>query len=482
MIITTFVTHTKISIHLTGLDWLVFFAAFACSLALIFYGHHRKKNLKQTPSKQASLLEYMLMGRQLTLPLFVATLVTTWYGGIFGVTQIAFEQGIYNLFTQGIFWYVTYIIFAFFLVKKIRSYGALTLPELVHKTYGAKSAKLTAVFVFIKTLPITYAISIGLLLQCFLPLTLMEATSVGVAVIVLYALSGGLRTVVYSDVALFIIMCLGVSSVLIFSILQFGGLSFLQANLPPSYFSPCGTNSISTTLVWFILACSTTFISPAFYQRCLAAFDDRTAIKGILISTAIWFIFDICTTFGAMYAKAVIPEADSLYAYITYGVQLLPAGFRGLLLASIAAAIIATLDSFLFIASNILFYDLPILKLHTLKVRQFAALIATAILTVLLAVCFNGRIETVWLVLKSYFTACLLLPILFGYYFPRLANDKLFVTNAVVSCISITFSHMYFIEKQLIDSFYVGCLASCAVFGIYYIIKPEKTLESIYNN
>jgi solute:Na+ symporter, SSS family len=293
-------------------------------------------------------------------------------------------------------------------------------------------------------------------------------------------LSGGLRTVVYSDVALFIIMCLGVSSVLVFSVMQFGGLSFLQANLPPSYFSPCDTNSIPTTLVWFILACSTTFISPAFYQRCLAAFDDRTAIKGILISTAIWFIFDVCTTFGAMYAKAVIPEADSLYAYITYGVQLLPAGFRGLLLASIAAAIIATLDSFLFIASNILFYDLPILKLQTLKIRQFAALIVTAILTVLLAVCFNGRIETVWLVLKSYFTACLLLPILFGYYFPRLANDKLFVINAIVSCISITVSHVFFRETQLIDSFYVGCLASCAVFGVYYIGICSVTLKSIY--
>lgn len=459
------------STYLTGLDWLVFGIACSLCLCLILYGNYTKKSAPNTTiNKQTSLLEYLLMGRQLTLPLFISTLASTWYGNIFGVTQIAFEQGIYNLVTQGIFWYITYIIFAFYLVKKIRSYDAASLPELVTKIYGSKSGKLTAILMFFKTLPITYAMSIGLLLQCFLPLTLLQATSVGVSFIVLYAVSGGLRTIVYSDVALFIIMCLGVCLVLIFSIQTFGGIGFLQKNLPSSYFSPCGTKTLPTTMVWFLIACTTTFISPSFYQRCMAAASNRIATQGILISTLIWFMFDICTTFGAMYAKAVIPETESLYAYITYGIQLLPVGFRGLLLASISAAIIAALDSFLFIASSILIYDFPIIKFNNIKLRHTVSILITALLTILISIFFEGRVESAWLICKSYFSACLLLPILFGYFTPVFANDKLFVNNCIISCLSITIWRVYLMQyNPSLDGFYIGCFTTCIVFASYYL-------------
>lgn len=449
--------------YITKLDWLIFAVACSLCLALIVYGHRTKKS----PSNN---LEYLLMGRQLTLPLFVSTLAATWYGNIFGVTQIAFEQGIYNLFTQGIFWYITYIIFAIYLVKKIRSYKVASLPELIQNIYGNKSAKLTAILVFFKTLPVTYAISLGLLLQCFLPLTLLQATSIGLSLIVLYAVSGGLRTIVYSDVALFIIMCLGVSLVLILSIQTFGGLNFLQSKLPNRYFNPCGNNTIPTTLVWFLIACTTTFISPSFYQRCLAAKSHRVATQGILISTFIWFLFDLCTTFGAMYAKAVIPEAESLYAYLTYGIQLLPTGLRGLFLASIAASIIAALDSFLFIASNILSYDLRIITLSNIKLRHILSALTTALLTIILSMFFAGRIETVWLICKSYFSACLLLPILFGYFTNKFNSDKLFIGNCIISCIAITMWRVYLMPYYPnIDSFYIGCITTCGIFSLYYL-------------
>ncbi|HLD43896.1 MAG TPA: sodium:solute symporter family protein, partial [bacterium] len=84
-------------------------------------------------------MDHLIMGRSLGLTLFVGTLVSTWYGGIFGVTEIAFNQGIYNFVTQGFFWYLTYLIFAFCLVDKIRQYEAITLPELIKKMFGPRA-------------------------------------------------------------------------------------------------------------------------------------------------------------------------------------------------------------------------------------------------------------------------------------------------------------------------------------------------------
>ncbi len=109
-------------------DWAVFIAVLGATLASVLYGQSLKNRSKEDGKE--SVLELLLMGRKLTLPVFVATLVATWYGGIFGVTALTFEKGIYNLLTQGIFWYATYIIFAFFLVKKIRSHNIMTIPDL----------------------------------------------------------------------------------------------------------------------------------------------------------------------------------------------------------------------------------------------------------------------------------------------------------------------------------------------------------------
>ena len=81
------------------LDWTVFFAVLSATVAAAVYGMRRIN--KKRENKPAKALDYLLMGRKLTLPLFVATLVATWYGGIFGVNEITFNYGIYNCVTQG---------------------------------------------------------------------------------------------------------------------------------------------------------------------------------------------------------------------------------------------------------------------------------------------------------------------------------------------------------------------------------------------
>ncbi len=119
--------------YISTLDWIVFGYLVIITMISILYGQHLKvshaKNERE--KERETFLDHLIMGRQLTLPLFVATLVATWYGGIFGVTKIAFEQGIFNLVTQGGFWYLSYLLFALFLVDKIEPYRAVTFPDLI---------------------------------------------------------------------------------------------------------------------------------------------------------------------------------------------------------------------------------------------------------------------------------------------------------------------------------------------------------------
>ncbi len=188
--------------------------------------------------------EYLLMGRGLSLPLFVATLVATWYGGIFGVTQIAFENGVYSFFTQGLFWYVAYIIFAVTLAKKIRQQKVLSLPELIGHKFGPRARKLSAVILFFHALPVTYAVSVGLFLQIVLGIDFAWAVLCGVLLVAIYTSLGGFRGVVITDCLQFILMFVALGMVVITLFSKFGGISFLRENLPAHYFSWRAENRI----------------------------------------------------------------------------------------------------------------------------------------------------------------------------------------------------------------------------------------------
>ncbi len=455
-----FVANLAVSKLLTPLDLGVIVFILLLTFASVLFGHLRR------PKNTNKFLDYMLMGRQLTLPLFVATLAATWYGGIFGVNEITFNYGIYNFVTQGVFWYIAYIIFALFLVDKIKNYKSITLPQAAGQLFGEHARKTAAVFTFLNVLPISYVLSLGVFLQLVFGFELLPAMALGTFVVCVYAAWSGLRAVVFSDIIQFSIMCLSVLLVALMSFKTFGGIEFLKSALPATHFSITGGNSWLNTFVWAGIALAT-LVDPSFYQRCFAAKDAKTAKTGILICTFIWFCFDLCTTSGALYARAILPDALPKHAYFLYAVQLLPSGLRGFFIAGILCTILSTLDSFLFIASNTFAYDLfrDKFKNKVLANQIFFFLIGGA--AILLALIFDGSFKKIWFVLGSYMAACLLAPMMFGYFFPKKITGKQFSFSVWLSAIIVTVWHIVpragFLAE--VEGFYIGLIVNIIFLG-----------------
>ncbi|MCB9095985.1 MAG: sodium:solute symporter family protein [Halobacteriovoraceae bacterium] len=439
-------------------DWSIFFTILALTFLVSFFSRKFKNRGNN------EFLDYMIMGRKLTLPLFVGTLVATWYGGIWGVTEIAFNQGLYNFLTQGVFWYFTYILFAFFLVDKIKDYPAITLPELIGEMYGPRSKKMATLFNFFNVLPIAYVISLGLFVKLLWPIPLWLAMTLGLIVVLGYSTYSGFRAIVYSDMLQFAVMCSSVFLVILFSLLSFGGINFLKNNLEPHYFSFTGKNSWATTLVWGFIALST-LVDPNFYQRVFAAQSKAIAKKGILASTIIWMGFDLCTTFGAMYAKAVIPDAESSRAYANYALQLLPTPLKGFFLAGILATILSTLDSYLFLSATTISYDWLEKKKNLMT--QYFSVLFTGSLAIGLALVFDGNIKSVWKTLGSYSAACFMVPVLYGYLKPHRISDRQFVWASLLGAFFLTswklcrlIPSFNDLDLSVIDEFYLGVLGT----------------------
>ncbi len=459
-------------------DWLVFAIILLATVVAAAYGHLRlKRPPTETDTHSQRLFDYLLMGRQLTLPLFVATLVATWYGGIFGISEITFNYGIYNFVTQGLFWYVAYLIFAFFLTGKIARYHSMTLPDLTEQMFGPKAAKISAIFTFFYIMPIAYVLSLGLFLHMVFGTGVLMGMIYGTLFTCLYTAWGGFRSVVFSDLVQFFVMCGAVLLVVLFSVSVFGGLPFLKAHLPATHFTLTGGNSWLNTFVWGFIALST-LIDPSFYQRCFAAKSPSVVKKGILISTFIWFCFDMCTTIGSLYARALLPHAQPSQAYFFYAIQLLPAGLRGFFVAGILSIILSTLNSFLFIASNTLSFDLFRKYFRNIILSNRIAIFAVGTLSIWLALCFNGSFKSIWLTLGSYFSACLLVPILMGYIYPGRISDTLFVVSSLLSAVAMTVWRFFAPPLWLAwgDPFYIGVSVSLLI--LLFFRSPRESIQS----
>ncbi len=420
-----------LSSALSSVDWLVFGLVLLLTLAAVLWGHWRRRHHVHG---EAGMLDLLLMGRRLTLPLFTATLVATWYGGILPVTEYAFDNGLYSWVTQGFFWYSAYLVFAFLLVGRVRSTEARTMPEMLEGLFGPFAGRVGAWFNLLNVLPVVYVLSLGIFLQRLFGGGVFAWMAAGTALVVLYSTLGGLRSVVYSDLVQFVVMCASVAMIVAFSMARFGGIGWLRASphIPDGHWNPMGEGiPLGGTLVWGLVAFGT-LVDPNFYQRCLAARDAATARRGILLATVVWIGFDFCTTFGAFYALAAIPGAEKSTAYLVYGVQLLPPGLRGFFLAGVLATILSTLDSYLFLCGTLVSVDLAPRRWRNQVRLHHLGTVAMAAVAVLATQLFaNLALVEIWKFFGGMNAACLLAPLMIGMAFPGRVRDRCFALSTL---------------------------------------------------
>ena len=96
---------------MTTIDYAIILAYIA---ALVYLG------IKRRAGKEESAAGFILGGRMLTLPAFVATLVSSWYGGILGVGEYSYRFGVSNWLVFGVPYYLAALLFALFLARKAR--------------------------------------------------------------------------------------------------------------------------------------------------------------------------------------------------------------------------------------------------------------------------------------------------------------------------------------------------------------------------
>ncbi len=370
---------------------------------------------------------YLIAGRNLSLPVFVATLVATFYGGILGAGEFVYTSGVVAWTSNGVPYYIFALLFAVFLARRVRGGAAhiYTIPDKLAEAYDTKTALLGAVFAFVYAAPSTYVLMAGTLLHILFGWPLIPAMLVGVVFSIAYVFRGGFLADVRVNTLQFLLMFAGFGSIVALCLHRFGGLSFLTApgHLPPSYLKPMGDYDLAGVAVWFFIALET-LTDPGFHQRCYAAKTPRVAAVGIGLAVLCWLTFDLLSLTTGLFSRALLPHlADPKLAFPALAERILPPGLKGLFYVGMLAPIMASLVSYTFIAAVTVGRDF-VWRLRgdtdNLNVPAYTrwGLVGTSLLALVVAVLVPSVVKQ-WYAFGSVLVPGVLIPLLGAYAAPR---------------------------------------------------------------
>lgn len=399
------------------LDALVLLGFFGALLSIGFY-------IKRLPKNDAE--NFLLSGRNLSLPFFIFTNVSTWYGGILGVGEFSFKYGIVSWFTQGLPYYLFAVVFALFFAKKIRDAALITIPDKLKQTFGESSGIIGGALILLLVSPAPYILMIAFIINYLFGVPIWMGLLLALFISVSYLIKGGYKSDVYTDIFLFFVMFIGFAITLYFLYSTFGGKEFLSENIPQKHFSMSGDLNAVEIFVWYLIALWT-LADPGFHQRTNAAKNSSVAVKGILLSIPLWFLFDFLTTSVGLYSRALNPDlANPVMAYPAMAMNYLSGGIKGLFFAGLLATIISTSNSLFFLSATTISNDIiPSIKkiknADIVLMTRFGLLVA-AVISFLIAIQFNSIIK-IWHVIGSICIPGLII-LIFHSYYPKLNCDS----------------------------------------------------------
>jgi len=356
------------------LDWIVL-GLFCLGLAGIIYWV-----LKQ---KEETSTDYFLAGRDATWIAIGASIFASNIGSehLVGLAGAGASSGMAMAHWEMHGWII--LILGWFFVPFYARSGVFTMPEFLEKRYNKGSRSVLSIislvsYVFTKVAVTVYAGGIVFKqvfgIESIFGIDFFWISAIGLVVLTgIYTTLGGMKAVLYTSVLQTPVLLIGSIAVLIIGLIKLGGWSemmdicravpvhdygnnmteLMRSAHDPEY--PWTGVILGSAIIGFWYWCTDQYI----VQRVLSGRNQTESRRGAILGASFKllpvFIFLIpgMIAYG-LNAKGIItlPDSDSAFAVLVK--ELLPIGFKGLVVGGLLAALMSSLAS-LFNSSATLF-------------------------------------------------------------------------------------------------------------------------------
>ena len=357
--------------------------------------------------RMRNLEDFFLASRSLPPSLIYFSLTASWFGAtsILVSTDEAYRSGLAAFWIVGVPAVATVLFLAVVLAGPLRRLPIMTIPDLVEIRYGRAVRHLASLLIiwYMVLLAASQMVALGLFLKTFLGLSYVSCLALGTAVVLIYSTSGGLRSVVFTDVVQFILLTAGVAAVAAFvwSRTSLPDLARLVSDSGKSGYLSLFHNfkenaliAVSFTLAWTI--------SPIALQRIQSARDVRAARTGL---------FATAGTLVLLYGGVIL---IGIFSFPFFSGRDLPGPliseiiasrlglvFGGFIFVAVLAAILSTMDTAvntgaLSVTRDVVQQFVPLAASRALFVSRLSTLLVGA-LAFLVATRFQSILKTIGL-------------------------------------------------------------------------------------
>jgi len=200
------VSEAVVKIH--ALDWIVI-AVYV--FGILYVGYYFSK-------KSKGFDDYFMAGRDLTAPLLVGTLVSTFYGldTLFGTSEVGFFEGISGFFAYSLPYTGLYVAMAFLSpVFKEKFPDGTTMQEITFRRYGKTAGVFASIAAFLYSTNTMEIMGIGFVFRLITGMPYWVGVLIAAVFVTAFTWMGGLWAVTLTDFIQFVIMMITVGIALI---------------------------------------------------------------------------------------------------------------------------------------------------------------------------------------------------------------------------------------------------------------------------
>lgn len=395
--------------------------------------------------RDSSLLQYLVAGRSLTLPMFVSTLVCTWYGGILGMGESVSYYGYGTFLMLAVPYYVFALVYAFFLAKKVRGAEEISIPERLRQAYGKPVALAGALLIFLLAIPSAHVLMLGIMVELLTGWNLWTSIIVAALGGSLFLYKGGLLADVRASMLAFVMMYIGFLVIVAVCVRDYPPATAFAPLKSQPLGSWAGGQSFTMILSFFLLG-AWTLVDPGFHQRVASASTPAQGQKGVLICVFFWFLFDVLSITTGLYAVTLIQDkpANMLMLFPLLGNQVLAPGLKAAFFCGILGTVLCAMVSYSLVSGATFgreFIGTIRPEIPEPHIKNWTRV--GIALSVVLAALIGKQVESVvaiWYAWGGVVTGALLIPVLLAYARPNRRPTSGVTFAAIVAAFAVSLS------------------------------------------
>jgi solute:Na+ symporter, SSS family len=244
--------------------------------------------------------------------------------------------------------------------------GVYTMPEFLERRFNPASRTYftwVSVIGYVLTKISVTLYAGGIVMREVTGYGMWTSATILIVITGLYTVLGGLRAVIYTEVMQAVVLIIGSATLALIGLNAVGGWSGLEARVPADFFSmwkPVNHPDFPWTGIVFgapILGVWYWCTDQHIVQRVLAARNVSEARTGTILAGFLKILPVFIFVLPGIIAAGLYPDIRSDAAYPALVTRLLPAGFKGLVLAGMLAALMSSLASAFNSCSTLLTWD-----------------------------------------------------------------------------------------------------------------------------